>query len=119
MSANSIITATTAAAQMMLMKMLLLDSTITEDEERSVRRSPNGKLRAVPITAATTEMARYFTRYWLRIFILPRPMAFITPISLNSDEMVKEMVNLRTMSDTIISIALTAKSSRATIISKR
>ena len=49
---------------------------------------------------------------------MPRPIAFITPISLNSDEIVNEIVNLRTISATITSIALTAKSSRATIISK-
>ena len=75
-------------------------------------------LRAVPITAPTTEIARYFTRYWLLIFRLPRPIAFITPISLNSEEIVNEIVNLKTISATVISIALTTNSSRAIIISK-
>ena len=49
--------------QMMFMIGLLFDSVMIELDEISVSSLPNGKLSAVPITAAAAEIAKYFTRY--------------------------------------------------------
>ena len=62
----------------------------------------NGILNKKPTTAPATASMRYFIRYRLRILKLLMPIAFITPISRNSPEIVNVMENFNTTKETII-----------------
>ena len=79
---------------------------------------PNGKLRTTPIVAPSTANPKYFTRYKVLIPKLLIPIAFITPISRNSSESVKVMVNFKTKNAIRIRIILTTSKMPTTIISK-
>ena len=85
--------------------------------DRSIRLE-NGILSKNPTTAPATASIKYFARYRLRILKLLIPIAFITPISRNSSEIVNVMENFSTTKDTRIRQILRTNIVNATIISK-
>ena len=87
-------------------------------EETLISILPKGKLKVRPIAAPITESPIYFTRYNPRILKLPMPIAFMTPISRNSSESVKEIVKRKTTNAVIIRIMLTISRIPTTIMSK-